>query len=137
MKPTEYPTNHRGGAGGVAPRRTILLVDDSAETLAPLSRLLKLSGYDVRVAQSAAEALERVAAPMPADLVISDLRLPDRSGTELMREVKQRHNLPGIAMTGYTGDETVRDCQSAGFSRHLAKPVNFEDLRAAVSDLID
>ena len=110
MKPTELPTNCHDGAphgasGGAAgtvarPRRTILLVDDCVDTLEPLSRLLKMTGFDVRVARSATEALALAATPKPADLIISDLGLPDRSGTDLMREVKQRHGLPGIAVTG-------------------------------------
>jgi CheY-like chemotaxis protein len=116
-------------------RSTILLVDDSVDTLAPLSRLLRLSGYDVRVARTAAEALA-LAAEAPADLMISDLGLPDRDGTDLMRDVKARFGLRGIAVTGYDGDDTVRRCRRAGFDRHFAKPIRFEQLRAAVNELL-
>src|SRR5687767_13710380 len=117
-------------------RHTILLVDDSAATLEPLARLLTMSGYDVRVAHNAAEALALAAAPAPADLMISDLGLPDRDGTELMRDVKARYGLRGIAVTGFTDEDTVRDCRAAGFDRHFAKPVDFEDLRTAVGELL-
>ena len=118
------------------PRRTILLVDDSPDTLAPLSRLLKMSGYDVRLAHNAAEALQQAAGPEPVDLMISDLGLPDRHGTELMRDVKAQFGLRGIALTGYTGDQTDRDCRSAGFDRQFSKPIDFDDLRTALSEML-
>jgi CheY-like chemotaxis protein len=116
-------------------RRTILLVDDSPETLAPLGRLLELIGYDVRLARSAAEAI-RQAAAAHVDLIISDVGLPDRAGTDLMREVRAVHGLPGIAVTGYATADVIRDCKSAGFDRHFVKPVLFDDLRAAISELL-
>ena len=95
-----------------------------------------MCGYHVRVARNAAEALDAIASPEPVDLVISDLGLPDRSGTDLMRDMKARVALRGIALTGYTEDQDVRACKSAGFDRHMAKPVAFEDLRSAVSELL-
>lgn len=125
---------------GVLPqtvRRTILLVDDSDDTLQPLARLLALSGYDVRLAHTAAEALGQAAAPVPADLLISDVGLPDRSGLDLMREAKRRFGLRGIALTGYTADDDVRACRHAGFSRHMAKPVIFEQLLSAIGEILN
>ena len=118
------------------PRHTILLVDDSDDTLRPLARLLQMHGYHVRTARTAAEARAAVAAPVPADLIISDLGLPDGDGTDLMRDVRTRHDLRGIAVTGFTDDAVVRDCKAAGFDRHFAKPVHFEALRAAISEML-
>lgn len=117
-------------------RHTILLVDDSDASLAPLARLLQLSGYDVRLARNAAEAIAAARAPGVVDLMISDIGLPDRSGVELMRDVKAQFGLRGIALTGYTGDQTVRDCKSAGFDRHFSKPLSFDDLRAALHEML-
>jgi CheY-like chemotaxis protein len=122
---------------GGAARHTILLVDDSDDTLLPLARLLELCGYDVRLAHTAAEALGQAAAPVPVDLMISDVGLPDRSGTELMREVKTRFGLRGIALTGYTDDEDVTACRSAGFAHYFAKPIRFDDLHAAICELLN
>jgi DNA-binding response OmpR family regulator len=118
------------------PRHTILLVDDSDDTLRPLARLLQLYGYDVRTARTAAEALAAVAAPVPADLIISDLGLPDGDGTDLMRDVRSRHNLRGIAVTGHSDDAVVSNCKAAGFDRYFVKPIHFDDLRAAISEML-
>ena len=124
------------GLEATTERRTILLVDDRDDTLLPLARLLQLCGYDVRLAHTAAEALGQAAAPVPVDLLISDVGLPDRSGIDLMRDVKQRFGLRGIAVSGYTSDDDVRACQAAGFARHLPKPILFDDLLSAIGDVL-
>lgn len=118
-------------------RRTILLVDDNDDTLRPLARLLQLSGFDVRLAHTVAEALGQAAAPVPPDLLVSDVGLPDRSGLDLMREVKSRFGLRGIALTGYTEERDVHACQSAGFARHMAKPVMFEELLSVIDEVLN
>ena len=119
------------------PRRCILLVDDSDDTLQPLARLLQSCGFDVRLAHTAAEALGQAAGPVPVDLIISDVGLPDRSGTDLMRDVKRRFGTRGIAVTGYTSDDDVAACRAAGFARHFPKPILFDDLLAAVCELLN
>jgi CheY-like chemotaxis protein len=125
-------------AAGPAPaapaRHTLLLVDDSDQTLQPMARLLQMCGYDVRLAHTAEEAMSLAAAPVA--LMISDLGLPDRSGMDLMRDVRRDFGLPGIAVTGYTSDDVVRACKSAGFSRHFSKPIVFDDLTAAIAQLL-
>ena len=79
-------------------------------------------------AGDASQALEAVAAD-GFDLMISDLGLPDRSGIELMQEIRRRGNaLKGIALTGYGMDEDVRRSREAGFSEHLTKPIDMDVL---------
>jgi CheY-like chemotaxis protein len=80
-----------------------------------------------------------IAAKLPArstdptrsfDLLLGDNGLPDRSGLELMKEIAARHQIPGIAMSGFAMDSDIARCKEAGFSEHLAKPVDFETLDA-------
>jgi CheY-like chemotaxis protein len=67
------------------------------------------------------------------DLLISDLGLPDRSGLDLMRELRERGDfLPGIAMSGYGQEQDVQQSHEAGFEVHLVKPVNVERLKTEV-----
>jgi CheY-like chemotaxis protein len=117
-------------------RPCILLVDDHQDTVRVLERLFRMSGYDVRPARTAAEAL-REAERSPCDVVISDVGLPDRSGLDLVRELKQRHGLKALALSGFAGDADARAALAAGFDAHLKKPVKFEDLLAAVTRLLD
>jgi DNA-binding response OmpR family regulator len=112
----------------------ILLVEDDKDSLSALSRLLRLSGHRPLAAASAEEAV-RLAAAEKCDLVVSDVGLPDRSGLDLMRELSATHNVPGIAVSGYTDAADVRECAKAGFARHLKKPIDFDALLAAVEEL--
>jgi CheY-like chemotaxis protein len=113
------------------PLKKILLVEDNADTLRILSRLLKGWGYEVGSADSVRKGLE-LSAGEPFDMVISDLGLPDGSGLDLMREVKKLHGVPGIALSGYGAEEDIRQSRAAGFEEHLIKPVSLDTLRAAV-----
>jgi signal transduction histidine kinase len=109
----------------------LLLVEDHADTARVLSRTLRLQGYDVTVAASVQAALELAAAGQ-FDLLVSDLGLPDASGYELMREVRRRFGIHGIAMSGYGMEDDVRKSHEAGFSEHLVKPVNLLELDDAI-----
>jgi CheY-like chemotaxis protein len=77
---------------------------------------------------SALEALEAE----PFDLLISDLRLPDGSGLELMRQLRCRHPIKGIAMSGYGMSEDVKRSLEAGIMAHLVKPVSLPVLENAI-----
>lgn len=109
----------------------VLLVEDNADTAHSTAAALEELGHAVYVAGTAAEAL-RLASGHSFDLVVSDLGLPDGSGHELMRQLRHRHGLRGIAFSGYGQVEDVRRSLDAGFSRHLTKPVSMERLVEAV-----
>jgi len=64
--------------------------------------------------------------------VISDLGLPDGSGLDLMRQIKKRYGLKGIALSGFGMESDLRNSRDAGFDHHLTKPVPIEQLEAAV-----
>ena len=112
----------------------ILLVDDHAESLTVLARLLERSGYSVAAAGTYAEAVE-AAERRRCDLLVSDVGLPDRSGLELMQELRARYPIPGIALSGFTDECDVVASREAGFARHLNKPVMFDDLLEAIREV--
>ena len=126
--PVKPPTD--GSCGERASCR-ILLVEDHPDTARVMGRLLGQSGYLVSVAHSVASAL-KFADAGPFDLVISDIGLPDANGYELMRQLKTRHGMKGIALSGYGMDEDVRRGREAGFVDHVTKPVNLSQLQAAI-----
>ena len=118
----------------------LLLVEDHPDTAEAMAELLRSLGHEVRVAMSVAAGLEAAAAEMCSgagiDLVISDLGLPDGTGTDLMRELVARYGLRGIALSGYGTEDDVRRSLEAGFSRHLTKPVNFKSLEAVIHEAV-
>src|SRR5213595_120628 len=111
-----------------APLR-ILLVDDHIDTCTVMGKLLAARGHRVTIAHDMKSALERIEAG-GFDVVISDVGLPDGSGTELISKSKNR--LVGIAMSGFGTDADARRSLEAGFSQHLIKPVTMEKLDAAL-----
>jgi PAS domain S-box-containing protein len=116
-------------------RARILLVEDHDDTARVLSRLLERSGYDVNHANCLAAA-KQLTGDRQFDLVISDVGLPDGSGLDLMRELRERHGLSGIALSGFGMDEDRAASQAAGFSEHFTKPIDPERLRTAVERLV-
>jgi CheY-like chemotaxis protein len=68
------------------------------------------------------------------DLVISDLGLPDLTGHELMRQLRDRFSLTGIALSGYGMENDVAESRAAGFRFHLTKPVSFEQLKKRLNE---
>jgi PAS domain S-box-containing protein len=111
--------------------RRVLVVEDHADTLTAAKALLSELSCDVVAVPSLREALA-AAESQPFDLVLSDLGLPDGSGLELMRLLRERHGLSGIAVTGYGMEDDVRRSREAGFVDHLVKPITFQRLARAV-----
>ena len=117
-------------------RARVLLVEDHSDTARVLLRLLERSGYEVGYANNVVMA-EQLADAKPFDLVISDLGLPDGSGLELMRKLRAKHALKGIALSGYGMDEDRAASKAAGFAEHFTKPVDSERLRMAIARLVN
>jgi CheY-like chemotaxis protein len=119
-----------------AAQARVLLVEDHSDTARVLLRLLERTGYEVGYASNV-DMAEQLADQKHFDLVISDLGLPDGSGLELMRKLRAKHGLPGIALSGYGMDEDRAASKAAGFLEHFIKPVDSERLRMAIARLVN
>jgi PAS domain S-box-containing protein len=117
-----------------APHTKILFVEDHKDTASVLGRILKNAGFEVSHAATIAKARE-LAAGRRFDLVISDVGLPDGSGLDLMRHLRDTQNLTGIALSGFGTDDDVAASTAAGFAEHVIKPVDWERLRSAIERL--
>ena len=130
----ERPTD-RKPEPSVASHRRVLVVDDHYDTCLGMKRMLERRGYHITIAHSAEQAVEKVRT-QEFDLLISDIGLPDRSGYELMREVRLNKPLPGIALSGFGSEQDVNQAKEAGFAEHLTKPINFERLEKTIQSLL-
>ena len=118
-------------------RRRVLVVDDEADFLATYERLLRREGYDVMTATSRAAGIAALAGE-PPHLVISDLRLPDGDGLDVVRAARGvGRPVPVIVVTGYPSDETRRAALEAGATTFLAKPFTAAALLAAIGSSVD
>src|SRR5438094_676548 len=104
----------------ISSHRRVLAVDDHHDTCIGMKRMLERRGYEITIAHSAEQAVEKVRTEN-FDLLISDLGLPDRSGYELMREVRLKKDLPGIALSGFGSEQDVNQAREARFAEHLTK----------------
>ena len=119
---------------GAAPWH-ILLVEDHADTAKSFARLLRNRGYRVTIAGDVRSALA-LAAAHQFDVLLTDLGLPDATGYDLMRQIRELYPIPGIALSGYGMEEDTRRCREAGFSVHLIKPVRISQLEAALAAVL-
>ncbi len=67
--------------------------------------------------------------------MISDLGLPDGTGTELMEQLRSAYGLRGVALSGYGLEEDLARSRQAGFVAHLVKPVSFVELHRVITSL--
>jgi two-component system sensor histidine kinase/response regulator len=114
---------------------TILVVDDHAETLKPLLKLLQLEGYNAIGAANALQALGAAQQSNP-DLILLDVMIPPMDGlTFLMRlrEEKNGREIPVIVVSGLSDPQTIARARELGVREHLVKShFTPEELLAAV-----
>jgi len=115
--------------------RTLLLVDDEPHILSALTRLLRRDGYRILTATSAAEGLELLALN-DVQVIVSDQRMPEMSGTEFLGRVKEMHpNTIRIVLSGYTELRSITDAINHGaIYKFLTKPWDDELLRENIRE---
>ena len=122
------------GAGETA-RETLLLVDDEPSILSALNRLLRRDGYTILTSESPAAAFDLLA-QHEVQVIVSDQRMPEMSGTEFLERVKKLYpETIRIVLSGYTDLETVTDAINRGaIYRFLTKPWDDELLRKQIRE---
>lgn len=106
-----------------APNQTVLLVDDEVHILNALARVLRKADCEVIKAHSGQQALEMINEHRP-DLIISDVRMPEMDGIELLSKVNQQYpEIECILLTGYADlESTIKAINSGKISYYLEKP---------------
>lgn len=115
----------------------LLIVDDIASIAEMFSRLMQKHGHQCYVCTDATQVVSITETIQP-DAVLLDIAMPQLSGLQIAEEFKQRPEIRPkllVAVTGY-GDPCMREkIMAAGFDHHVVKPVQAEDLNAALSSL--
>jgi signal transduction histidine kinase/ActR/RegA family two-component response regulator len=133
QEPEAKPATEAGGRNYRG--HTVLVVEDHEDTRRVLSRALRRKGFGVTVAAGVESALEQYAASRP-DLVICDIGLPDGTGWDVMRRLREAGPVRAIAVSGFGMEHDVQRSREAGFIAHLTKPVDFPRLEAALSEAL-
>jgi PAS domain S-box-containing protein len=117
----------------------VLVVEDDADTLELMQRILERHGAEVATARSAGEALASLANAKP-DVLVSDVGLPEMDGYQLMERIRAMDpgnggTMPAVAVTAFARPEDRTRALRAGFQAHVAKPVQPAELLATVASL--
>ncbi len=115
---------------------SILIVEDDITFSLMLTTWLGKKGFVVKASSSVADAKRKIESGK-FDLVISDLRLPDSDGIDLLKWLKQAYpSLPLIMMTGYAEIQTAVQAMKLGATDYISKPLNQEELLEKIKETI-
>ena len=112
----------------------LLLVEDHPDTNHSLTRMLRRRGYEVHPAFDVQSALE-LAASREFDVLVSDIGLPDGSGTDLFKTLCAQRKISGIALSGYGMEADISRSRDVGFAHHLVKPVDLNKLDSLIQEM--
>lgn len=119
--------------------KTLLLVEDDPSSQLYLREALHPTGAKVLLSETGGRALQLLEkVPQQADLVLMDVRLPDISGLDVIRKIREAgHHIPIIAQTAHAMKNDRRNCLQAGADDYITKPVAISNLLSTVARLID
>ncbi|MBI4333857.1 MAG: response regulator transcription factor [Chloroflexi bacterium] len=109
----------------------ILAVDDEENILHLFKRALEPEGYSVDTALDGATALAKLEAT-PPDLVILDIKMPDMNGYQVLKQIRQRSNVPVIMVTGVREAVSLDRALDIGADDYITKPFHIKELIARV-----
>jgi len=115
----------------------VMIVDDDVEACRYLKSILENSNAVVTCTYSGQEALEQVDI-FGADILLSDIGMPEMSGNDLIRKLRDRKSpseLPAVAITAFAGAEDRQRVLQAGFQSHITKPINGSELIGVLANL--
>jgi two-component system, NtrC family, response regulator PilR len=126
-------------AAPVSDRRPprILVVDDERSMRELLAIVLKREGYDVLLAENGRGAIE-ILEREPVDILISDIKMPDLSGVDVLRAAKKiDQDILGIMITAFASTETAVEAMRLGACDYLSKPFDIDLLKMKVREKIE
>jgi len=115
-----------------------MVVDDDQKAVLDIAEILERDGYTVATFTSAVHALKALEAVQNVDLLLTDIHMPNMSGTELLKAaLKMRRPVPVIVFTGYGDVDTAVNIMKAGASDFLCKPVSGKELIVRIKKVIE
>lgn len=117
-------------------QKSILIVDDNPDMSTLLMEMLEVFDYQAERAGSGAEALQ-VLEDGKFSMMITDMRMPNMTGLELIQEVKKRHpKLPVVLISGYNVSDSEASAAGAKPDGFLAKPFMMSDIESLLEKLL-
>ncbi|HEX6210494.1 MAG TPA: sigma-54 dependent transcriptional regulator [Methylomirabilota bacterium] len=126
-----------GSNGSTPPAGRILVVDDERSMRELLAIVLQREGYEVVCAENGRKALASLG-QAPVDLLISDIKMPDMSGVEVLRAAKEADtSIAAIMMTAFASTATAVEAMRLGACDYLIKPFDVDELKLKVREKLE
>ena len=109
----------------------ILVVDDDDIFRTAVEKNLKMAGHEIRSAENGSKGLGQLSSEKP-DLIISDIRMPEMDGVEMLKAIRATSQIPIILMTGFAEIMETQTAHSLGANDFIPKPFTSEDLNHAI-----
>ena len=116
---------------------TVVIVEDEPDAAEMFAEMMRVSGYRVIKNNKSTSAIETISSEKP-DVVILDVMMPDISGLDILRTMRESldlANIPVILVSAKSMPSDIKVGMDAGASHYLTKPVSFLDLKNAVNNL--
>jgi len=115
----------------------ILVVDDEENAREGLSKILSKEGHNVETASNGREAIESIR-KTSFDLVITDMRMPQMDGFEVLREIKRLdQNIGVIMITAFGEVESYLEAMNLGAFEYINKPVRVNELKRVIAKVLE
>ncbi|HTH50518.1 MAG TPA: response regulator, partial [Pyrinomonadaceae bacterium] len=115
----------------------IIIVDDEQSYRQLLTLVFEEEGHDVRTAMNGRQALEAFA-ERPAEVIVSDVKMPDMDGIEMLRAVRETQPDVGVVlMTAFASVDTAREAFKLGADDFITKPFDVEELKLIVRKTLE
>ena len=112
--------------------KKILVIDDEELVIESLRKLLNKKGYDVSIAKNGVGAMRKIEEG-DFDLIVSDIRMPDINGIEVIKKIREylkqngKEPVPEILITGYASEESLEEAKKLNVADCIYKPFNIKD----------
>ena len=107
----------------------ILIVDDNVDMLNFFKKALEKEGYSTILAEDGKKALDILKTHNGVDLILSDVKMPNKSGLDVLKEVREKYpDVKIILITGYAQVEEYLQAMEQGAYEYLTKPIRVNDL---------
>jgi len=116
-------------------KKTILIVDDNDDIITTYRVVLDRLGYDVVVVRDGLE-VQNVVEKVKPDLVLLDVLLPGLSGSEVCKSIKEKADIPVVAITASVSADTRKRMSEVGADEFLLKPIDVSDLNRVIKQFL-
>jgi len=118
-------------------KKCILVVDDKRENLTLLSAIFKKYGHKYITAESGEESINLMNKHKDIGIILMDVKMMGIDGTDAMKIIKKKYNIPIIAVTGLASASDRKNLMDQGFDDYISKPIDIQYLLQKINSILE